>query len=245
MQQNSFFSRLPLVTKNLIIINFIIWLAELVLSKHFAGLDIHRYAALHYFESSDANPAQLITYMFLHGNFMHLFFNMFALFMFGTTIESTLGSKRFLFYYISCGLGAAIIQEITWYFTWESTFVPLLANLNGCTFEEMRIAINQAIAMGQELPFLNSLMTIGASGSVYGILLAFGMIFPNRAIYMMFIPIPIKAKYFVIFYGLVELWSGFSANDDIAHFAHLGGMLIGLFIILYWKRKGVINGNYY
>lgn len=245
MQQNSFFSRLPLVTKNLIIINFIIWLAELVFSKHFAGLDIHRYAALHYFESSDFNPAQLITYMFLHGNFMHLFFNMFALFMFGTTIESTLGSKRFLFYYISCGLGAAIIQEITWYFTWESTFVPLLANLNGCTFEEMRIAINQAIAMGQELPFLNSLMTIGASGSVYGILLAFGMIFPNRAIYMMFIPIPIKAKYFVIFYGLVELWSGFSANDDIAHFAHLGGMLIGLFIILYWKRKGVINGNNY
>ena len=245
MQQNSFFSRLPLVTKNLIIINFIIWLAELVFSKHFAGLDIHRYAALHYFESSDFNPAQLNTYMFLHANFMHMFFNMFALFMFGTTIESTLGSKRFLFYYISCGLGAAIIQEITWYFTWESTFVPLLANLNGCTFEEMRIAINQAIAMGQELPFLNSLMTIGASGSVYGILLAFGMIFPNRAIYMMFIPIPIKAKYFVIFYGLVELWSGFSANDDIAHFAHLGGMLIGLFIILYWKRKGVINGNYY
>lgn len=245
MQQESFFSRLPLVTKNLIIINFIVWLADIVISKHLPSLNLHTYAALHYFDASDFNPVQLITYMFLHADFMHLFFNMFALFMFGTTIERTLGSKRFLFYYVSCGLGAAIIQEITWYFTWESTFVPMLANLNGITYDEMRLALDQAIAMGQDLPFLNSMITIGASGAVYGILLAFGMIFPNQPIYLMFIPIPIKAKYFVIGYGLIELWSGFSANDDIAHFAHLGGMLIGLFIILYWKRKGIINGNYY
>lgn len=245
MQQESFFSRLPIVTKNLIIINFIIWLADIVLSKSNFGLDINQYVALHYFEASEFNPAQLITYMFLHADFMHLFFNMFALFMFGITLERTLGSMRFLFYYMSCGIGAALIQEITWYFTWESTYIPILANLNGISFDEMGVAINQALAMGEELPFLNSMITIGASGAVYGILLAFGMIYPNQPIYLMFIPIPIKAKYFVIGYGLIELWQGFVANDDIAHFAHLGGMLFGILIILYWKRKGIINGNYY
>ncbi|MBQ7041268.1 MAG: rhomboid family intramembrane serine protease [Muribaculaceae bacterium] len=244
-QGNSFFSRIPTITKNLIIINFIVWLATMVLSSR-TGFDIEKFGALHYFEASDFNPAQLITYMFMHADFTHFFFNMFALFMFGTTIERTLGTKRFLFYYISCGLGAAIIQEITWYFTWESIFTMPLANQNGISLEEMSQAIAQAQAMGYNLPFLNQLLTVGASGAVYGILLAFGMIFPNQPIYMMFIPIPIKAKYFVSGYGAIELLYGLSmANDGVAHFAHLGGMLFGLLMILYWKRKGLINGNYY
>ncbi len=244
-QRNSFFSSIPPITKNLIIINFIVWLATLVLSSR-TGFDIKRFGALHYFEASDFNPVQLITYMFMHADFTHFFFNMFALFMFGTTIERTLGQKRFLFYYISCGLGAAIIQEITWYFTWESIFTMPLANQNGISLEEMSQAIAQAQAMGYNMPFLNQLLTVGASGAVYGILLAFGMIFPNQPIYMMFIPIPIKAKYFVIGYGAIELLYGLSmANDGVAHFAHLGGMLFGLLMIIYWKRKGIINGNYY
>ncbi len=244
-QRNSFFSNIPPITKNLIIINFIVWLATLVLSSR-TGFDIEKYGALHYYEASDFNPVQLITYMFMHADFTHFFFNMFALFMFGTTIERTLGQKRFLFYYISCGLGAAIIQEITWYFTWESIFTMPLANQNGISLEAMSQAIAQAQAMGLELPFLNQLLTVGASGAVYGILLAFGMIFPNQPIYMMFIPIPIKAKYFVSGYGAIELLYGLSmANDGVAHFAHLGGMLFGLLMILYWKRKGIINGNYY
>ena len=244
-QGNSFFSRIPTITKNLIIINFIVWLATMVLSSR-TGFDIEKFGALHYFEASDFNPAQLITYMFMHADFTHFFFNMFALFMFGTTIERTLGTKRFLFYYISCGLGAAIIQEITWYFTWESIFTMPLANQNGISLEEMSQAIAQAQAMGYNLPFLNQLLTVGASGAVYGILLAFGMIFPNQPIYMMFIPIPIKAKYFVSGYGAIELLYGLSmANDGVAHFAHLGGMLFRLLMILYWKRKGLINGNYY
>lgn len=244
-QRNSFFSNIPPITKNLIIINFIVWLATLVLSSR-TVFDIEKYGALHYYEASDFNPVQLITYMFMHADFTHFFFNMFALFMFGTTIERTLGQKRFLFYYISCGLGAAIIQEITWYFTWESIFTMPLANQNGISLEEMSQAIAQAQAMGLELPFLNQLLTVGASGAVYGILLAFGMIFPNQPIYMMFIPIPIKAKYFVSGYGAIELLYGLSmANDGVAHFAHLGGMLFGLLMILYWKRKGLINGNYY
>jgi membrane associated rhomboid family serine protease len=217
----------------------------MVLSSR-VGFDIEKFGALHYFEASDFNPVQLITYMFMHADFTHFFFNMFALFMFGTTIERTLGQTRFLFYYISCGLGAAIIQEITWYFTWESIFTMPLANQNAISLEEMSQAITQAQAMGLDLPFLNQLLTVGASGAVYGILLAFGMIFPNQPIYMMFIPIPIKAKYFVIGYGAIELLYGLSmANDGVAHFAHLGGMLFGLLMILYWKRKGIINGNYF
>ena len=178
-QGNSFFSRIPTITKNLIIINFIVWLATMVLSSR-TDFDLEKFGALHYFEASDFNPVQLITYMFMHADFTHFFFNMFALFMFGTTIERTLGQKRFLFYYISCGLGAAIIQEITWYFTWESIFTMPLANQNGISFEEMSQAIAQAQAMGIDMPFLNQLLTVGASGAVYGILLAFGMIFPNQ-----------------------------------------------------------------
>lgn len=244
-QGNSFFSRIPTITKNLIIINFIVWLATMVLSSR-VGFDIEKFGALHYFEASDFNPVQLITYMFMHADFTHFFFNMFALFMFGTTIERTLGQTRFLFYYISCGLGAAIIQEITWYFTWESIFTMPLANQNAISLEEMSQAIAQAQAMGIDMPFLNQLLTVGASGAVYGILLAFGMIFPNQPIYMMFIPVPIKAKYFVIGYGAIELLYGLSmANDGVAHFAHLGGMLFGLLMIIYWKRKGIINGNYF
>jgi membrane associated rhomboid family serine protease len=217
----------------------------MVLSSR-VGFDIEKFGALHYFEASDFNPVQLITYMFMHADFTHFFFNMFALFMFGTTIERTLGQTRFLFYYISCGLGAAIIQEITWYFTWESIFTMPLANQNAISLEEMSQAIAQAQAMGIDMPFLNQLLTVGASGAVYGILLAFGMIFPNQPIYMMFIPIPIKAKYFVIGYGAIELLYGLSmANDGVAHFAHLGGMLFGLLMIIYWKRKGIINGNYF
>ena len=217
----------------------------MVLSSR-VGFDIEKFGALHYFEASDFNPVQLITYMFMHADFTHFFFNMFALFMFGTTIERTLGQTRFLFYYISCGLGAAIIQEITWYFTWESIFTMPLANQNAISLEEMSQAIAQAQAMGIDMPFLNQLLTVGASGAVYGILLAFGMIFPNQPIYMMFIPVPIKAKYFVIGYGAIELLYGLSmANDGVAHFAHLGGMLFGLLMILYWKRKGIINGNYF
>ena len=244
-QGNSFFSRIPTITKNLIIINFIVWLATMVLSSR-VGFDIEKFGSLHYFEASDFNPVQLITYMFMHADFTHFFFNMFALFMFGTTIERKLGQTRFLFYYISCGLGAAIIQEITWYFTWESIFTMPLANQNAISLEEMSQAIAQAQAMGIDMPFLNQLLTVGASGAVYGILLAFGMIFPNQPIYMMFIPVPIKAKYFVIGYGAIELLYGLSmANDGVAHFAHLGGMLFGLLMILYWKRKGIINGNYF
>ena len=239
---------MPPVTKNLIIINFIVWLAMMILPQRL-GFELETYGGLHYFGASDFNPAQLLTYMFMHStqSFAHILFNMFTLFMFGITLERVLGSGRFLFYYISCGIGAALVQELTWALTWEETFVPLLANANGVVYDTIREAINQAVASGQDLPFLNSLVTIGASGAVYGILLAFGMLFPNRPLFIMFIPVPIKAKWMVIGYGVIELLIGMSEfmgrPDGIAHFAHLGGMIFGFIIIWIWKKKGVVRGD--
>ena len=256
MINRSFFSSIPPVTKNLIIINFIVWFALLVFS-HRVAIDINDIGAIHYFGSPLFKPFQLITYMFIHANFAHLFFNMFALFMFGITLEMVLGSKKFLFYFISCGIGAALIQEAVYAIYIHSVMAKAVALLGTPESSILEIIKNQgadAIAQGMNftdpiLGRLNSLYnvgTIGASGAVYGILLAFGMIFPDRPIYMMFIPIPIKAKYFVIGYGVIELLQGLAANagDNVAHFAHLGGMIIGVFIILYWKKNDTLFNRF-
>ncbi len=245
MNANDIFRALPPVTKNLIIINFIVWLAMMVLPARL-GVDIIGLGGLHYFGASDFNPVQLFTYMFMHStrSFAHILFNMFTLFMFGVVLERVLGSGRFLFYYISCGVGAALVQEGVWALTWEGFFTKELANLNNVDFGTMHAAIQQAIDMGQDLPFLNSLVTIGASGAIFGILLAFGMLFPNRPMYIMFIPVPVKAKWMVLGYGALELLIGLSeASDGVAHFAHLGGMIFGFLIMLYWKRKGIVHGD--
>lgn len=161
----------------------------------------------------------------MHGNFAHLFFNMFALWMFGNTLENIWGPNRFLLFYFICGIGAGLIQELVQYIQYVTT-------LQG--YENVRIAANQIIPMSE---YLNMLTTVGASGAVYGILLAFGMMFPNSTLYIYF-AIPIKAKWFVLIYGIIELSSGFTSVDNVAHFAHLGGMLFGLILILYWKKKG-------
>ncbi len=245
MRTGSIFSNIPPVTKNLIIINFIIWLAMMILGSR---VDFIGIGALHYFKASEFNPVQLLTYMFMHStrDFAHIVFNMFTLFMFGITLERVLGSARFLFYYISCGIGAALVQELVWSWTWEDMFVKLIANSNGIDFEQARAAIHSAMDNGMELPFLNSLVTVGASGAIYGVLLAFGMLFPNMPLYIMFIPVPIKAKWMVIGYGVIELLIGLSnANDGVAHFAHLGGMIFGFIMIYFWKKKGLFNGPRY
>lgn len=207
------------------------WLAEIVLPR--VGIDLVKYLGLHYFAASDFNAVQLVTYMFMHdpGSFGHVFFNMFSVFMFGRTLEMVWGSKRFLIYYLTTGIGAGLVQEVTWFFS-------------------LRDAIDATIVQaGWETTrtLLNNVITIGASGAVFGILLAFGMLFPNAELFIMFIPIPVKAKYFVIFYGIVELFLGVGnfSGDNIAHFAHLGGMLFGFFLIRYWKKKGFGNGQYF
>lgn len=218
------FSVLPTVVKNLVIINVLFFLATIA-AETVLRINLSDYLGLHYIGASDFQPYQLVTYMFMHGSFGHLFFNMFALWMFGNTLERIWGPNRFLLFYFVCGIGAGLAQELVQY-------IQYITTLQG--YENVRITANHIIPMSE---YLNMLTTVGASGAVYGILLAFGMMFPNSTIYIYF-AIPLKAKWFVLIYGIIELFAGFTSVDNVAHFAHVGGMLFGLILILYWKKKG-------
>lgn len=242
--RGSLLANIPPVTKHLLIINFLMWLATIVLQRTQA-IDLQQWLGLHFWRASDFNAAQLITYMFMHDSsgIAHVFFNMFSLWMFGGIIERSLGAKRYLFYYVSCGIGAAIVQEITWEMTWTGQFVPAFAALNGLSHD----AVQQLIASGRIDQYLdsfyNSMITVGASGAVFGILLAFGYMFPNMPMYIIPFPFPIKAKWMVLGYGVVELFFGVAgAMDNVAHFAHLGGMIFGFIILWYWRRTATRNG---
>ena len=219
------FAILPLVVKNLLIINGIFFLATIAMDMVW-HIDLAQYLGLHYIGASDFRPYQFVTYMFMHGSFAHLFFNMFALWMFGNAIENAWGPKRFLIFYFVCGIGAGLTQELVQYIQLSDIHNFQNVNLGG------RIVPVE--------DYLNMLTTVGASGAVYGILLAFGMMWPNSMIYLYFL-IPIKTKWFVLIYGLLELFTGFSSIDNVAHFAHVGGMVFGLLLILYWKNQG--NGG--
>ncbi len=194
------FSSIPKVTRQLLLINIIVFVTQQLIPP----LDF--YGSLHYVLSPYFHFYQPFTYMFLHGSVSHLLFNMLALWMFGRSVEPALGSQRFLTFYLVCGLGAALCQEL-----WQ-------------TFEYL---------------FLNGTLapTVGASGAIYGVLLAFGMLYPNDRIMLLFPPIPMKAKYFVVLYAAIELWSAFGTNDNVAHLAHLGGMLFGWGMFRYWRHK--------
>lgn len=241
---------MPPVTKNLIIINVLIWLA-MALSKSY-GETLVNFLGLHYFDSSKFNPLQLITYMFLHDqrSITHLLFNMFSLWMFGRMLEQIWGSRRFLIFYFICGIGAALIQEATWALTWQHDYYSEIGKLNGLTLSSARDMVDTAINAGSQnwidnmALYRNMLVTIGASGAVFGLLLGFAFVFPNLPLYIMFIPIPIKAKYMTIGYAVLELFFGVaSIQGSVAHFAHLGGMLFGLIVLLWWKKKGTLRGN--
>jgi membrane associated rhomboid family serine protease len=244
-----FFSNIPLVTKNLIIINALFWVASLSLPK--AGIDLVQWLGLHFPGTSNFYPFQFVTYMFMHDthSIQHLFFNMFAVFMFGRVLEGVWGSKRFLIFYFVTGIGAGVVQELVCLVR----VFPLIQQLPSEAVDLIRTegaavlseGMNYSDALMGELNLLMNSVTVGASGAVFGILLAFGMLFPNAPLYIMFIPIPIKAKYFVIGYGLIELFLGISGGDNVAHFAHLGGMLFGFFMIRYWKKKDQDNGRYF
>ena len=201
---------LPTITRNLLLINVLALLANGVFGMFMAsqGKDLNSYLGLYYIGSPDFQIYQLVTYMFMHGGWIHLIFNMFALWMFGGIIERMWGPKKFLFYYLACGIGAGLTQEAVQFLGFAS---PLSS-------------------------------TVGASGAVFGILLAFGMLFPNERLFIIPIPFPIKAKWLVIGYGALELVQAFGYNDGVAHFAHLGGMIFGLLLILYWRRN---NGGGY
>ncbi|MDE6649191.1 MAG: rhomboid family intramembrane serine protease [Muribaculaceae bacterium] len=244
----NWWSSIPTVTKNLIIINLIVWLAE-ILVPGFSKTLVDR-LGLHLIGSGLFNPAQFLTYMFMHSpdNPMHILFNMFSLWMFGRILEHVWGSKRFLIFYLVCGIGAAAVQEGVWELTWKSEYVDGIARLNGLTSEHMRAIVDAAVSSGDPKwieaidSFKSMMVTIGASGAIYGILLGFAFTFPNMPLYFFFIPVPIKAKYMVIGYGVIEFFLGVSGSaSTIAHFAHLGGMLFGIFMLLYWKKKGTLH----
>lgn len=271
------FQVLPLVVKNLVIINSIFLLIDTLMEKY--GINLSHFFGLHYWTSQFFQPWQLITHMFMHGDLGHLFFNMFALWMFGSIIENIWGPKRFLIFYFVCGLGAAlchltvlgfefgaiekafafyqqnptvdqfakfIVQHVNnptaLGFTdllhdWESNpGSPVLRN-QASLFIEQYLHGGFDAATNSVFPGIIDQATVGASGAVFGILFAFGYLFPNTELYIYFL-FPLKAKYFVAFYALAELFSGFSnsAGDNVAHFAHLGGMLFAFILLKYWQR---------
>lgn len=218
------FRQIPPITKNLLIINVLAFFAHVVLKDH--GFSMNDTFGLHFIMASDFQFYQLFTYMFMHANVSHLFFNMFALWMFGCTIERAWGSQRFLAFTLLCGVGAGIFQELAQFVSYA---VQGLAAYDSVNISGMIMSMDS---------YLNQWNTVGFSGAVYGILLGFGMTYPEERIFIFPLPFPIKGKWFVCIYAAIELFSALStSNDNVAHIAHLGGMVVGFFIIRYWKYK--------
>ncbi len=273
------FDILPVIVKNLLIINGLFFLATVVLGQQ--GIDLTEYLALHHWSSDKFRVWQFITHIFMHGHvsgpnpdyeggFMHLFSNMFALWMFGSLLENFFGPKRFLTFYLLCGVGAALIHLGVYSYelsimrdaigkfqanpTYKefSVFVSQKSNSMdhafGMAVQQLRsqwvespmdMSFSRAAQslLGRYLELYTDQATVGASGAVFGILFAFGYLFPNTMIYLYFF-LPMKAKYFVALYALFELYAGIrnSAGDNVAHFAHLGGMIIAFIVIKYWNK---------
>jgi membrane associated rhomboid family serine protease len=218
------FNILPPVCKNLLIINVIAFLATYVFRMR--GIDLSDIFGLHFFASDNHYFWQYITYAFFHYNFSHLFFNLFAIWMFGYTLENIWGQKRFIIFCLVSCLGAALAQQITYYFMYSDLVNGVYSGVN----------IGNGITISTA-EFLNTLTTIGASGVVFGLLAAFGAMFPNSTIYLYFF-IPLKTKWFVIGYIVLELFNGISTTSDgVAHFAHLGGAIAGLLLLWFWKKR--------
>lgn len=223
--------QMPPATRNLILANCLVLLVQYLVEPTALGtggrnlLPATRYFGLHFFLAPDFYPWQLVTYMFMHGGLMHLFFNMFALWMFGVVIERTLGTRRFLVFYFVCGVGAGLCQEL-----WQlgQYLVEGLSRYDYVTDGTQRVSMSA---------YLNLWTTVGASGAVYGVLLAFGVLYPNERIMLIIPPLPMKAKYFVFAYVVIELVSAFTTNGNVAHFAHLGGMLFGWLLLRHWRRR--------
>jgi len=270
------FGILPPVVKNLIIINVLFFIATFGFDNAF-HIDLVEKLGLHYFAAQEFQAYQFLTYMFMHGSFSHIFLNMFVLWMFGSVLENVWGPKKFLFFYLVTGMGAAVVHYIIFYFQITPIIDQMNVFLNQPDLDKLvQFASNhkfsiedssgeftvlferfkQDYAILQQNPgnseamqgainfvsaykehFLNQPVVVGASGAIYGLLLAFGMLFPNSLIYLYFF-IPMKAKWFVVIFGAIELYLGFyETGSGVAHFAHLGGMLFGFFLIIWWKHK--------
>ena len=234
------FFGLPPVVKNIIMINVLMLLGYYVVKSVFS-IDLNGILGLYFPKSDSFKPVQILTHMFMHGGIWHLFFNMYALYIFGQVLENVWGPKRFLIYYMVCGLGAALVHESVIAYEYNKL-------INIISPEQLQIVLDEgATYLGEGKVFTDKTMqglqlllntpTVGASGAVFGILLAFGVLFPNTQLMLLIPPIPIKAKYFVLAYGAIELYLAFTQpGSNIAHAAHLGGMLFGYILIGYWQK---------
>ena len=231
--------RIPTITKNLLIINFLVFIAQWIMNPQDPRNSvISEMGGLHFFLADDFHFYQLVTYLFLHADFMHILCNMFGLWMFGCVIENVWGPKKFLFYYICCGIGAGLCQELVQYIQYASdtalSSLPLESTIP--------VKTNSGLIQMTAGEYLNNWATIGASGAVYAVIMAFGMTFPNERLFIIPFPFPIKAKWLVIGYVAIEFFSAVNTTGDgVAHTAHLGGMLFGFLMIRYWNRHPESN----
>lgn len=234
-----FFS-LPPVVKNIIMLNVIMLLANYAAQRVFQ-VDLNSLLGLYFPKSDQFMPVQIITHIFMHGGFWHLLFNMYALFIFGQVLEATWGPKRFLIFYLICGLGAALTHETVIAFQYASAASSLDSDSLALVLNEGTELFRRGQGFSDpdmlKMQLLLNTPTVGASGAVFGILLAFGVLFPNTQLMLLIPPMPIKAKYFVIAYGAIELYFALTQpGSNIAHAAHLGGMLFGYILIRYWRK---------
>ncbi|AVR45940.1 rhomboid family intramembrane serine protease [Christiangramia fulva] len=247
--------RITETVKVLLIINVIFFIGSQLI-----GDVSYEYFALWFIKNPNFHYWQVITHMFMHGGFMHILFNMYALWAFGSPIEQMLGQKRFIFFYFSAGIGAALLHTLVNLFYYQNGIDALAAT--GMNPAEINDYIHQAFASNQfRIPvgvdegtirgmlqaFSNP--AVGASGAIYGILVAFGMMFPNVELFLLFVPIPVKAKYFIPGLILLDLFSGVTGyslfGGSIAHFAHVGGALFGFIMMYYWKKNQFNNNRWY
>lgn len=242
----------PPATLNLLIITVLVWLAQYAFPARF-GIDLTRYLGLHYWQSDAFIPTQLVTYMFMHdtSSAMHIFCNMFGVWMFGRTLESVWGAKKFLFFYFVAGIGAGIVQELTWMVDLAPMIRDFDAAISAGSGESLvnyqsfikgditKAPLSVLVSLRAQLvASLSRYVTVGASGALFGVLLAFGWLFPRVSLFILFIPIPIPARIFVAVYAIIELLCGVSGvGGRVAHFAHLGGMLFGAILLYIWKKQ--------
>lgn len=210
---NNFISQIPTVTKNLVAINILMFIATLV-NENFMVANF----AMFYPASPFFKPWQILTHMFMHGGFWHIFFNMYSLLMFGSILERSLGTKKYLIFYFVTGLGAVALHT-------------------GVEWLQARVFIANGIAQAYQQLLVTP--TLGASGAIYGVLIGFAMLYPQARLTLIFPPIPMTAKWLVIIFAAIELFSGINGiQDGVAHFAHLGGMLFGWLLIRWWRKQG-------
>ena len=224
---------IPETIKQLIIINVIFYFGSQFIGN--LGYDI---LALHYYENEKFLISQFLTHMFMHGSPSHILFNMFGLWMFGSPLEQMWGRQKFLFFYISCGLGAASLQMLVYYSQIQNLYQVI--ELNNLSLSDPQLILNfmSERDYSNAITAFNSVM-VGASGAIYGVLVAFAFSFPNSKLMLLFLPFPIKAKFFVPLLILIDLFFGISSFSvgPIAHFAHIGGAIIGLIMVLYWRKN--------